>query len=245
MKNLWVSAAIALAALLMIPSSTLAQRAAFDLSGVWQMRGVRSLSDESPPMTLLGQQRFDANKPSYGDRAIPPALGNDPTGKCDPLGFVRSLFGFRPFEFVVVPGRVFQFFEWTRVWREIWTDGRELPQDPDPRFYGYSVGRWEGDTFVVNSTGFDDRTWLDQFGHPYSGEMRIEERWRRAGDNLELTMTLVDPVMYSAPWVAENRVFAAQPGAELREELCVPSQEEEFNRRVRNPAGGLVGPAPE
>ena len=107
---------------------------------------------------------------------------------------------------------------------------------------GYSVGKWEGNTFVVNSTGFEQRTWLDHFGYPHSDEMRLEERYRRIDrDSLELTMTLTDPKMYTKPWVSEKKVFKlAPPNTEIQELFCVPSEEEEFNRRVRDPAGGVI-----
>src|SRR5213593_3749906 len=217
-----------------------------DLSGVWTKTWrTLSLSDQPPAMTPLGQARFDANKPSYGPRAVPPALGNDPTGKCDPLGLVRNLIlevSVYPMEMVQTPKRILQFFEWAHSWREIWTDGRQLPNDPEPRWMGYSVGKWEGNTFVVNSTGFEQRTWLDHFGYPHSDEMRLEERYRRIDrDNLELTMTLTDPKMYTKPWVSEKKVFKlAPPNTEIQELFCVPSEEEEFNRRVRDPAGGVI-----
>jgi hypothetical protein len=229
----------ALLVIVVFSSVGLAQTGSQDLSGIWAFGGLRTLSNAPPPMTPAAQAKFNANKPSYGPRAIPPALGNDPAGRCDPLGLVRLMLFPRPLEILQVPGRVLQFFEWNHMWRTIWTDGRKLPEDPDPRWFGYSVGRWEADTFIVNSLGFDDRTWLDQFGNPYSDEMRLEERWRRVGDTLELTMTLTDPKTYTKPWVSEKKVFRPQPKEEIREEICVPSIEEEFNRRTRNPAAGL------
>src|SRR4030095_4432897 len=184
----WIQAAALLAA---FSSFALPQRTP-DLSGIWSFSGLRTLSNQTPPMTAAGQARFDSNKPSYGTRAMPAALGNDPAGRCDPLGLVRLMFFPRPMEIIQVPGRVLQFFEWNHMWRTIWTDGRKLPEDPYPRWFGYSVGKWEGDTFIVQSNGFDDRTWLDQFGNPYSDEMRLEERWRRVGERLELTLTVTD-----------------------------------------------------
>src|SRR5262249_30172594 len=148
------------------------------------------------------------------------------------------LFAFRPVEFVVLPNRVIQFFEWNHVWRTIWTDGRKLPEDPDPTWYGYSVGHWDGDTLVVQSTGFDDRTWLDQYGHPFSSDMRLEERWRRAGDTLEMTLTVTDPETYTKPWVSTKNMWRLVPKAELREEVCAPIDEDFFNEHQRDPAGG-------
>ena len=216
-----------------------------DLSGIWTKTWrTLALSAEVPAMTPEGQAKFNANKPSYGPRAIPPALGNDPTGKCDPLGLVRNLLlevAIYPMEIVQTPRRVLQFFEWAHSWREIWTDGRELPKDPEPRWMGYSVGKWEGDTFVVDSTGFDERTWLDHFGTPHSDQMRLQERYKRLDrDNLELTMTLTDPMTFTKPWVSEKKIFKLDPKAEIQELFCVPSEEEAFNRKVRDPAGGVI-----
>ena len=216
-----------------------------DLSGIWTKTWrTLALSAEVPPMTPEGQAKFNANKPSYGPRAIPPALGNDPTGKCDPLGLVRNLLlevAIYPMEMVQTPRRVLQFFEWAHSWREIWTDGRDLPKDPEPRWMGYSVGKWEGDTFVVDSTGFDERTWLDHFGTPHSDQMRLQERYKRLDrDNLELTMTLTDPMTFTKPWVSEKKVFKLDPKAEIQELFCVPSEEEAFNKKVRDPAGGVI-----
>src|SRR5437870_6004075 len=131
-----------------------------DLSGVWTKTWrTLTLSEDVPPMTSWGKAQFDSNKPSYGPRAVPPALGNDPTGSCDPLGLVRNLVlevSVYPMEIVQTPTRMFQFFEWAHSYREVWTDGRQLPKDADLTFNGISVGRWDGDTFVVNSGFFDD-----------------------------------------------------------------------------------------
>ena len=215
-----------------------------DLSGVWSRQGrVLTMSSETPPMTAWGKAKFDAAKPVYGPRAVAGGLGNDPVMTCDPLGMPRSLFlevSIYPMEIVQTPTRVFQFFEWAHLWREIWVDGRVLPADPEPRWMGHSVGRWEGDEFVVESAGFDERTWLDHFGHPISGDARFEERYRRVDrDTLELTMTLTDPKAYTKPWVSEKKVFRLGQKAGLEELFCVPSENEAFNRRVRDPGAGL------
>src|SRR5947207_1618027 len=215
-----------------------------DISGVWnRLGGLRTLSDPGPAMTPAGQARYKANLPGYDlpsdRRMVPPAKGNDPAGRCDPLGLVRNLYAFRPVEFVVTPNRVFQFFEWNHMWRTIWTDGRKLLEDPDDTWFGYSVGHWDGDTLVVESTGFDERTWLDQYGHPYSNSMRVEERWRRVADTLEMNVTVTDPETYTKPWVSDKSVWRLQPKLELREEICAPIDEQYFNEHQRDPAGGV------
>jgi hypothetical protein len=225
-----------------------------DLSGIWRaaVGGNRkdveafapgqSLTENPPPMTPEGQARFNANKPGYGPRAVPPALGNDPISYCDPLGYPRLIFFGRPVEIIQTKDRMLQFYEWTRVLREIWTDGRELPKDPDPKWLGTAVGKWDGDTFVIDSVGFDERSWLDHFGSPHSDQMRLQERIRRVDQNtLEIVMTLTDPVIYAQPWVSDKLLFRLQPNDRIREEFCVPSEEESFNQGVRNPAGGVTG----
>ena len=108
------------------------------------------------------------------------------------------------------------------------------------KWLGYSAGKWDGDTFVVDSTGFDDRTWLDHFGNPHSDQMHLQERYHRVDrDTLELTMTLTDPKVYTKPWVSEKKIFRLVPKGEVKEMFCVPSEEQSFNARIRNPAGGV------
>ena len=214
-----------------------------DLSGIWIADGGprRSVTGEAPaPMTPAGQAKYDAQLPSYGPRAIPPALGNDPAAQCNPLGLTRTFLSIRPFEIIQLPDRVVQLFERGRTWREIWTDGRALPEQPDPYWMGHSVGRWEGDTLVVETTGFDERTWLDSFANPHSAAMRLEERWRRVDhDTLELDMVIHDPTMYTEPIVVQTKPYARAPQHRFLEEFCAPADEGSFNRRIRNPAGGL------
>jgi hypothetical protein len=232
-----------------------------DLTGIWNLGGGQdlSLSLAPPEMTPEGQKLFDANKPSYGRelgsadaaahpqehigrrRGVPPAQGNDPIGDCNPLGWPRLFFFGRPVEMIQLPDRVVQFWEWSHIWRTIWTDGRPLPKDPDVRWYGYSVGKWEGDTFVVETIGVDGRTWIDHFGDVHSDDMHLTERYHRLDrDNMEVTMTLEDPKIYKKPWVSDKKTLRLQANHELREELCAPVDEESFNQRTRNPAGGVA-----
>ena len=106
------------------------------------------------------------------------------------------------------------------TYRQIFMDGRALEPDPSPSWMGYSVGRWEGDTLVVESAGYNDRTWLDRDGHPHTEALRTTERYRRPDfGHLELEMTLQDPAVYATPWtVAVQAQFAAD--TELIEYVC-------------------------
>jgi hypothetical protein len=101
-------------------------------------------------------------------------------------------------------------FEYRHDWREIWLDGRALPAGDAlyPKWNGFSVGRFEGDELVVDSVGFDSRSWLDKLGYPHSENMRVEERYRRVdADTLELAITITDPEYYSEPWRSDVKRF--------------------------------------
>jgi hypothetical protein len=214
-----------------------------DLSGVWYGRTSILMGNPVPEMTPAAKAVFDANKPSSGPRAVPPALGNDPMGRCDPLGYPRNMYvNGRAFELIQTPRKILQSFDWTHTYREVWTNNITLPEDPDPRWYGWAVGKWEGDTLVINSKGYNPKNWLDNFGHPQSENMTMEERWTRtAYDTLELVMKINDPDYYKTPWVsAKPQVFKMQLPVDrsiIGEEFCVPSEEESFNENVRNLAG--------
>jgi hypothetical protein len=217
-----------------------------DLSGVWWGRGNSILmGNDVPPLTPEGQKAFDMNKPAAGPRGVPPALANDPIGNCDPSGYPRNLYyNGRSFEMIMLPNKILQMMEWDHVSREIWLDGRKMSDNVDPRWYGYAIGHWDGNTLVVDSGAYDARTWLDALGNPHTEDMTMEEKFTHP-DALTLTdtMTINDPKFYTKPWVsAKPQVFQLQlpkGPTELREEFCVPSEEQEFNNNTRNPAGGI------
>ncbi len=229
--------------------------------------GDRGYGVHVPELTPLGQKMFDANKPSYGRnlgsadalahpdepiarrRAVPPANGSDPYQYCNPQGIPRAIIYPDPLEFVVLPDRVYQMFEWGYAFRTIWTDGRAPLKEPDqPRWWGYSTGKWDGDTFVVDTNGFDERTWVDQFGYPHSGDMHLQERYKRtAYDVIELAMTIDDPKIYKAPFIADPKKFrlidqpkSLEGWSGLMEDVCAPADTDVFNKRIRDPAGGVL-----
>jgi hypothetical protein len=112
------------------------------------------------------------------------------------------------------------------------------------------VGRWEGNTLVVDTVGLDDRQWLDHFGYPVSERARVEERWTRTHRNvMELQIKVTDPEIYEEPWTSDLVTFRLVPAddlavgtgwASMAEDMCVPLDEvQEYNRRVRDPAGGV------
>ena len=225
-----------------------AQQNARDLSGHWDRssplesfantpggtRDNAQVGSREAPLTPAGRAAFDVNKPGYGPRRA--MQRNDPMGRCEPLGLVRNLVAeivapHATFEIVQTPTRILQLFEYRHDWREIWLDGRTLPQGDAlyPKWNGFSVGRWEGDVLVVESVGFDARTWLDKLGYPHTEDMRVEERYRRVdADTLELAVTIIDPEFYTGPWRSDAKRFRSNRGKVQRfdEQIhCVPAEE--------------------
>jgi hypothetical protein len=215
-----------------------------DMSGVWLGVAVPHL--ETPaPLTAAGAALFAAAKPMYGPRAVPVAASNDPLITCDPLGFPRGiLHEMRGMEIVQSPTKIVQLLQYQRTFREIWTDGRSLPanvggagpESVDPRWYGFSAGRWLDDyTFVAETTGATETSWGDEYGHPHGLGARIEERYRRVdADTLELVVTIDDREMYQKPFVAMK--LALKRGKQLEEQLCVPSEALRYYETVAKPA---------
>lgn len=125
-----------------------------------------------------------------------------------------------PFKIVETPRVTIMLYEDSNVYRQIFTDGRRLPDDPQPSWLGYSVGKWEGDTFVVETTGFNDKAPLDVIGHPRSESLRLTEAFRRRDfGHLEIQVTVDDPKTYTKPVTirVNNRLL---PDTELLEGFC-------------------------
>lgn len=211
-----------------------------DISGVWGDNGIELDLNTLPPFTPEGQKEYDATLTT-----IAGVNSKDPMNICDPLGYPRAFAYNYGMEFMNGKDRVVQFFEFQHTYRTIWTDGRKLPVDPQlPRFLGYSVGHWDGDTFVVESSGFDTRAWLSEdrrkrvHGFPHSADLRVEERYKRINyGKLQATLTIIDPKIFTKPWVTTG-VITLRPNNELSEYFCVPSEEEQFNNFSTLPSAG-------
>ena len=194
-----------------------------------------------PPLTPWGQARLDAARPLLGPRAIP-GQENSPSLKCDPDGPPKLLNHPNPFEIVSIPGRVFMFFEEQHIWRTVWADGRPIPKDPDPSYLGYAVSHWEGDTWVVDTVGFNDKQWADPYGSPRSEEMHVTERYRRLNhDTLEQQVTINDPKSYTKVWVSPPKLYKPERGWEIAEWFCIPDENKPYDDTIRKRAG--VAPA--
>jgi len=201
------------------------------------------------PYTPLAREKMKDYRPGNGARQNVPSEINDPAViYCDPQGMPRTdLYELRTTQILQTPLKVAVLYEFSKLWRVIWTDGRELPKDPDPRWFGYSVGKWVDDyTFVTQTSGVDERTWLDKGGRPHSDELRVEERFHRANrDLLELTVTIDDPKMYTKPWVALDKFpMKAMPADyDVPEMMCSVSEYMKYNKAMGfgNPSAGPDG----
>lgn len=215
-----------------------------DLSGVWGNNGME-LHVVVPPFTPKGKELYDATRAEETAAGVAVSNSKDPMLICDPLGYPRSFAYNYGFQFVMLPDRVLQFFEIGHTWRDIWTDGRALPEDPpQPRWMGYAVGRWEGDTFIVESTGYDDRSWLQEdrrdrrWGFPHTDQLRVVERYRRTSyGTLDVELTIIDPEIFKKPWTTTGTIQLSA-GTELWEYFCVPSESQQFNADYLKPEVG-------
>jgi hypothetical protein len=167
-----------------------------------------ALRPDEPSMTAWAEAKFKANKPSFGPNRE--ENSNDLAYGCFPPGVPRVYAAIAAgMQIIEQPGRTLMLFG--QNVRQIYTDGRPHPKDLHPLWMGHSIGSWQGDTFVVDTIGIDDRTWIDRMGHPHSDALHLVERFRRVAYNtLELEITVDDPKVYTAPWTA-NKVFQLRP----------------------------------
>ena len=203
-----------------------------DLSGIWAAEC--SIYDGNPCFTR--SLFFDlARDLKPGDVEMTPWASaiqahrqsrnhvDDPYGYCLPPGVPRIDFAGGPFKVLQTPGVTAFLYETLvgMIFRQVFTDGRPLLDSGEPTWLGYSVGRWDNDTFVVDTNGFKDGGWLDtEKGHPNSDALRVTERFRRTDfGHMEITITINDPKAYLKPWTMKT-VLQLQPDTELLEAFC-------------------------
>jgi hypothetical protein len=192
-----------------------------DLSGIWEPpappRYLRDLAADLKPGEVSMLPWAEA---VYKERASGAWAREEPDANCLPQGVPKINAAPAPYRIIQMPGLVVIIYEAFTQWRQIFTDGRQLPRDPNPSWFGYSVGRWEGDTLVVDSTGFNGKVWLDQIGHPSTDALHVTERFRRVNfGQLEIQVTIDDAKAYARPWTATERVVL-RPDTELIEFIC-------------------------
>lgn len=202
-----------------------------DWSGIWEIdwRNERGNAQPRPQMKLTPeyQKRLEAFRAAQQQ-------GENLQGEaanCVPSGMPGIMTQPYPIEFLFHPDKVVMLIETYMQFRHIWTDGRAVPEDPDPFFNGHSVGRWEGDTLVVETIGFNAGTMLAP-GVPHSDQLRITERIRRvAPEWMEIEVTLTDPVVLAEPFTVTN-VYRHIDG-ELREYVCLENNRDSADEKGR------------
>ncbi len=183
-----------------------------NLSGVWFTQGkVRAnfSFEGGAPFLPWGEERVKAG-PQKDTLVV----------LCIPPGVPRVWTEPYPFEIITLPQRVLIIYEYQHLIRQIYTDGRDHPKDLTPTYMGNSVGKWEGNTLVVDTIGFNDKTWIDGTKHPHSDALHVVERIQRVGNEvLKVDITIEDPKTYVKPWTAQ-RIFDLKPGWEISEQVC-------------------------
>ena len=211
-----------------------------DLSGIWQAEaeprgpGLYGLG-ESPNSKYFRDILADF-KPSdemltaegtemMRKHAQAGPYGN-PSLNCLPDGVPHADLLPEPFKIIQTPGELVMLYEVETIFRQVFTDGRKLPADPAPSWLGYSVGKWEGDTMVIDTRGFNDRSWLDARGHGHSEDMRVEERFRRRDfGHLEVAVTIEDPKVFAKPFTIHftERLL---PDTDVFEHICAENEKD-------------------
>jgi hypothetical protein len=194
-----------------------------DLSGLWEMYAETDFpkllvnlasglkpGDVSflPWAEALYKQRIETNGKDH------------PGAQCLPSGIPEKDMVPAPYKIVQTPDLIVFLYESRTIYRQIFTDGRPLPRDPNPAWQGYSVGRWDGDTLVVETAGFNGKTWLDMAGHPATESLHVTERFtRRDLGHMDLQVNINDPKAYTKPWTINAKIHLL-PDDELIEHIC-------------------------
>lgn len=151
---------------------------------------------------------------------------DSPAAHCQPTGLPMLDALLLPYKIVQTPQLILMLYEENTVFRQIFLDGREPVEDAQPRWMGYSTGRWEGEALVVETVGFDDRSWLDALGHPHSESLRLIQRFRRRdAGHLEIETTIADPAAYTKPFTY-TITATLLPDEDLLEYFCAENEKD-------------------
>ena len=207
-----------------------------DLSGIWGWEDNRPCPPEGCPDAKVGQEFFNIGwslkdglpyQPWAADLVKARRAANakdDPQSRCLPRGALRIFTDGTFKKIVQLPGLVVILAERNATYRQIFTDGRPLPADPNPSWNGYSSGKWQGDTLIVQTIGFRDDMWLDTWGSPLTNAAKVTERFRRLNfGKLEIEITVNDPTAYTKPWTIQlNQPLVAD--TEMLDYICLENE---------------------
>jgi hypothetical protein len=208
-----------------------------DLSGLWEVArtgtGQAIVGPDVAPLSRTSQfwnigAGLDGDLPlrpwakELRAKRVADHSKDNPDAHCLPIGLTQLHNHPQPRKIIQTPALIVMLYEANGGIRQIFMDGRPLPNnDPQPWWYGYSTGRWEGDTLVVETTGFRDDGWLDVNGAPLTEAAKMTERFRRVNfGNMEIEVTVDDPKAYTRPWTAKKMHHRLLPDEELIEFVC-------------------------
>jgi hypothetical protein len=191
-----------------------------DLTGAWSSEDNRYLTNiardmkaEDFPFQPWSKKLFDERKDGSHSR-------EDPDAHCLPQGVPKIDSVAYPWKVVETPNSIVIIYETFTYWRQIFTDGRQMDPNANPSWMGYSTGKWDGDTFVVDTRGFNGKVWLDQLGRPTTEKLHVTERFRRINyGTLMLDITIDDPGAYTKPFSVTQEIHL-RPGWEPLEFIC-------------------------
>ena len=210
-----------------------------DLSGIWQAPGPKYLANIAADLKP-GEVPFQPwAEAVFKERSQLLHASEESNAHCLPPGVPRINSTPNPFKIFQMPGETVILYEAFDLFRQIFTDGRELPKDPQPSWQGYSAGKWQGDRLVVETIGFNGQTWLDQAGHPTTDAFHLTERFhRRDFGHMDVQITIDDSKAYTRPWtITEN--FELQPDTELIEFVCENEKDIEHLNRIKAAGNSL------
>ncbi len=186
--------------------------------------GTNSIYSTNLMTDLTPEQQAQLLQPAAVDKMRQPRIV--PSERCLPLAFPIATLLTPVTKLIQSPTTLVMLLEEGNAYRQIYLDGRPLPKDPQPSWFGYSTGHWEGDTLVVETNGLNDKTFLDGVGHPRSESMRISERYRRPDvGHLDVQLRFDDPVYYTKPWgVTVHHVLQAD--SDILEYICEENEKD-------------------
>jgi hypothetical protein len=202
-----------------------------DITGIWLANGLKyliniaaDLKPDEVPFQPWAAALYKERRENRGR--------DDPNNFCLPSGTPEKEAVTSPFKIMQFAGEMLILYESRTIYREIFTDGRTMPKDFKPSWQGFSAGRWDGDDFVVETTGLNGKIWMDTNGHPLSEAAHVTERFRRRDyGHMDIQITIDDPKAYTKPWtITENPSLMAD--TELLESVC-----EENNKDARHIVG--------
>jgi hypothetical protein len=195
-----------------------------DISGLWEPAEIligdmaKNLKPGSVPFQPWAEELYKKRRATESK--------DDPTGWCVPGGVPRNNLVPYPYKIFNLPGEVVILYEAVQSYRQIFTDGRDFPKSPNPAWLGYSVGHWDANSFVVETQGFNDNVWLDNYGKPATENLKVTERFiRKDFGHMDIEITINDPKAYTKPWsiVQPLRLLA---DTDLLEYICVENNKD-------------------